>query len=110
MVQQSIPSVETLIILSKLLGLELSELFVLDGEPDLPDDYNLPDDGMFTSIQKKLSIPKSIDFLMTVREGSGCTSQHVVYIEKTLLNQQTFKKSAVTRLSAYHKKIYPKAS
>lgn len=42
---KSIPSLETQIILCKLLGLRITELLVLDGEFDLSGDNNSPDES-----------------------------------------------------------------
>lgn len=69
---KSIPSLETQIILCKLLGLRITELLVLDGEFDLSGDNNSPDES------------------------------HVTHKKIALINRRQFEDSRIRRLTAYY--------
>lgn len=105
---KSIPSLETQIILCKLLDLQITELLVLDGEFDLSRDKKSPDDtpsakrGMFNQVPAGSQAQYCA--------GADCSLPPVVCKKTSPMNRQPVEISRRSRLTAYYQALHVKTA
>ena len=107
---KSIPSLETLIILCKLLDLRITELLVFDGELDLTNDDNSLDKSsiQFGKEDENRILPPLHKFDYTAHawhKPGNLLAQAYAYKKNPEINRQHFEGARIKRLTAYYNMI-----